>query len=403
MKQAENNEIDILLRGLGRKAEGARFQTDSEAATAEDQLPASGSHLDPDELSLYAEGKLPAAARARYTAHLADCDDCRVIVGQLTIALGVVGTEPPEERVPAGPTWREKLRVLLSPNVLRYAVPALVLVTIGVIGLFALRPPKEDSLVARNGVSEPAHSVSQQAKQAPGLGEIASKDERQDQQNQREQKPRPAPPETAGQVKKAGDKGESNSPTPSSREDAAKDSKSEAEASARPPADTSATAAAPAPAPAKAADAAKEQPAKVANEKRSDDEDLAAQNREQRNVANVAGQRGPSASKVNSQQVVNRKAKAAPGTEARGGGAVGRARRSESDSETRTIAGRRFRKEDNAWTDTAYDSSQSTINVARGSEQYRALVADEPEIDLIAQQLSGEVIVVWKGRAYRIR
>jgi hypothetical protein len=41
--------------------------------------------------------------------------------------------------------------------------------------------------------------------------------------------------------------------------------------------------------------------------------------------------------------------------------------------------------------------------MARGSEQFRALVADEPEIKKIAEQLDGEVIVVWKGRAYRIR
>jgi hypothetical protein len=41
--------------------------------------------------------------------------------------------------------------------------------------------------------------------------------------------------------------------------------------------------------------------------------------------------------------------------------------------------------------------------VTRGSEQYRALVADEPGIKTIADQLGGEVIVVWKGRAYKIR
>jgi hypothetical protein len=41
--------------------------------------------------------------------------------------------------------------------------------------------------------------------------------------------------------------------------------------------------------------------------------------------------------------------------------------------------------------------------LARGSESFRALVADEPAINTIAEQLDGEVIVVWKGRAYRIR
>jgi hypothetical protein len=55
------------------------------------------------------------------------------------------------------------------------------------------------------------------------------------------------------------------------------------------------------------------------------------------------------------------------------------------------------------WIDTAYDESRPTLTVARGSEQYRALVADEPAIRSIAEKLSGEVVIVWKGRAYRIR
>ncbi|HEX6285174.1 MAG TPA: hypothetical protein VFZ71_09880, partial [Pyrinomonadaceae bacterium] len=81
----------------------------------------------------------------------------------------------------------------------------------------------------------------------------------------------------------------------------------------------------------------------------------------------------------------------------------GRAESDKDESETRSVAGRRFRKERGIWTDTAYDSATATVNVARGSEQFRALVADEPGIKTIAEQLDGEVIVVWKGRAYRIR
>jgi hypothetical protein len=71
--------------------------------------------------------------------------------------------------------------------------------------------------------------------------------------------------------------------------------------------------------------------------------------------------------------------------------------------ETRSVAGRRFTREGNAWVDTDYDSSRSTVRVARGSDQFRALVADEPGIRAITDQLSGTVIVVWKNRAYRIQ
>jgi hypothetical protein len=81
----------------------------------------------------------------------------------------------------------------------------------------------------------------------------------------------------------------------------------------------------------------------------------------------------------------------------------GAKQQNEAAAETRSVAGRSFRKSGNVWIDTAYDSSRQTFSVRRGSEQYRALVADEPEIGRIAEQLDGEFIVVWKSRAYRIR
>jgi hypothetical protein len=99
-------------------------------------------------------------------------------------------------------------------------------------------------------------------------------------------------------------------------------------------------------------------------------------------------------------------------TAGRGGAAVGsvEARRSETkenradqDAEIREVAGRRFRKQGNAWIDTAYVAARPVMTLSRGSEQYRVLVADEPGIRTIAERLAGEVIVVWKGRAYRIR
>ena len=75
----------------------------------------------------------------------------------------------------------------------------------------------------------------------------------------------------------------------------------------------------------------------------------------------------------------------------------------DDDAETRTVAGHRFKRRGSVWTDVLYDSNRSTVNVSRGSEQYRVLVGDEPGLRTIADQLSGTVIVVWKNRAYRIR
>jgi hypothetical protein len=75
----------------------------------------------------------------------------------------------------------------------------------------------------------------------------------------------------------------------------------------------------------------------------------------------------------------------------------------ESSNETRTVAGRKFRRQGGAWIDTAYNAGQPATLVRRNSEQFRALAADEPELRRIAGALGGEVTVVWKGRAYRIR
>src|SRR5882762_4989481 len=86
MKQANNNEVDLLLRSLARGRGEAALQ---KLLRSEDENTAPSDHLDADELNSYAEGVVPAPARARYTEHLADCDRCRGIVVGLTQAAGI--------------------------------------------------------------------------------------------------------------------------------------------------------------------------------------------------------------------------------------------------------------------------------------------------------------------------
>src|SRR5918993_3142198 len=85
MKQEFDKQLDSLLRGTRGAGEARR------AAAAE--------HLSPDELSAYAENALPPAARALYTAHLADCPDCRRVVTAVALASGA---EAAREARPAG-------------------------------------------------------------------------------------------------------------------------------------------------------------------------------------------------------------------------------------------------------------------------------------------------------------
>src|SRR6476660_752835 len=102
MRQETNNEMDLLLRRLGRQQETS----------------ASSDHLDADELSSYAENVLPAAARTRYTEHLAEFARCRYLVVQLSSSAGVVVAQE-TAKVSEPSALRKFLASFFSPMVLR--------------------------------------------------------------------------------------------------------------------------------------------------------------------------------------------------------------------------------------------------------------------------------------------
>ncbi len=350
-------------------------------------------HLDADELSAYAENALPVATRARYTTHLADCDDCRKVVAQLTIATGLPVSERAVSGATEASTWKEKLTALFSPPVLRYLLPALVLVAV-VATFVALRPSREASFVAQNQPGETSRIAGTQndAKESAAASsqrETKTAGNEESRANQTQSKSAAA---SSGKDAKTGAATEATaSPTAAQAKD--KDaSRNETAAAAQP-----SYAQEPPPSPKPSDEKARaDQPAKVAAEdQESRDANARAKEADKRNAPGVAGNIAT--------QAAARKAKAesSGATTSTAGTAGGRA---DKEAETRVVAGRRFRRQSGAWVDTAYDSSQSTTtDVARGSEQYRALIADEPAIRTIAEQLSGQVTVVWKGRAYRIR
>lgn len=139
MKSARNNEIDLLLRKLGR-----RNSDGSANSTVPEDLPAElEAHLDADELSAYAEDALPASARAHYTEHLADCTRCRKIVSQLAVSAGSV--KPAANVGPEQQTFRQFFASLFAPAVLRYVVPSLAAVIVLGMALMVMRyrtPPR---------------------------------------------------------------------------------------------------------------------------------------------------------------------------------------------------------------------------------------------------------------------
>jgi hypothetical protein len=400
MKEADNNQVDLLLRSLaGRRG---NVSIPGEVASGGEQQVASD-HLDADELNSYAEGVAPEASRARYTQHLADCDSCRGIVVGLTQASGAANRyELPEQ--PRGLTFWQKLGALFAQPVWRYAVPAMVLTTVIGIGLFAVLRQRRNDFVAQNGpvintpsagkvdtVQAPPATNGQPAKTDNGIQSATPPVETTKGLLQGE-KIQPAGHEEVApganvpkaEPEKDGEVTRGVTATTESRPADAIESKAGASASR--------------PAPVvgydKSAELAKEQPSKREDQDSNRDERFQVQ-------AQNDQVHGPNRSRNNTYPTPNQQN--ADVASRRGGPSNSDKKQKANEVETRSVMGRRFMRDGGAWVDTDYESSRATIRVARGSDQYRALVADEPAIRTIAAELDGVVIVVWKNRAYRIQ
>lgn len=383
MRQETNNEMDLLLRRLSRR-EGA--------PASDDEL--NSDHLDADELSSYAENVLPAAARARYMEHLAECSKCRELVVQLSASVPVVAAkQTTTAAVPSA--LRKFLASLFSPMVLRYAVPALGLIVVTAIGIVVYRSEQSGSTVAQlESKTAPAATPTQN----PSSGFVDF-----DSQGQTKSQSPTATPETrAGRVKEA------EPPPPSNTAPAATGATAEPKTDAPVQKPEEQPAATPTPAP-----PAAPKPAETVDEMRIEVEGRnpqpargriapasVAKQSETGNFRDADKKSEDVAATQSSAKLKRTESKAQAGA---GTFNVAQQEKDRGDGIMRTVAGRRFRKQDGVWVDTAYDSNSAVTNVARGSEQYRALIADEPTIKTIADQLDGPFVVVWKGRTYRIR
>ena len=430
MKNSDSTEMDRILRGHARRnSETLRATRDA----GSDGVAASrtGAHLDADEMSAYAEGALPEAARSRYFAHLADCDSCRKLVTDLTLAASI--SNEGKARIAAldikPPTsWRKWLGAIFSPPVLRYGVPALALFAVIIVAIVATRSQREAASVAQNkdgsGYSAPAD--------APGLskaGNTAATGTAQNHSNSNaapfsEQQSQTQPvvvgtplPATSAPLEEAAPAVSQNTvakPATSQADDAkdksgefvgGKREQDEVAAAAPPPAPKSPVLSAPAATEPENRDRREAQKESKVAEK--GDDALPMNGRaaggvivnkkmETNEDREGAGRTTSTTTARSTQNQVRRKPSAAAKS-----GPADMATEKERSAETRNVGGRYFQRQGSAWVDTAYNSSRSTTNIRRGSEQYRALVADEPGLRTIAEQLGGEVLVVWKSRAYR--
>lgn len=385
MKQTENNEIDLLLRSLAKRASSI---SDSVNGTQADN-----GHLDADELNAFAERSLPPAARARYTAHIADCSHCRKQVTALSAAAGLPIAEAKTEDRAQTNFW-QRLPAFLSPAVLRFAVPALVLLAVVTVGVITFRQQPSGDFVAQRQEPatpqsdlKPAFETTSPGSQAP----VTTKSSPAPVQNSAPVADTQAKP---GEKAKAVDEISTvAAPSEYFAKDAPKVESQKAGERIFAPEPAAPPAARPQPTPSREADK---------------NEAVAKQNEEAAGATTARDARAqPQAAQDRESLSLSRKA----ATAGRGGGLSSvqasrnetKQKRADQDAEIREVAGRRFQRQGNTWIDVDYDAGRAAMTVVRGSEQYRVLVADEPAIRTIAERLAGEVIVVWKGRAYRIR
>ncbi len=400
MKQTKNNPVDLLLRSLAKGWHKSSWQNGSVSGGGKGNF---SEHLDADELNSYAEGVAPAAARVRYTEHLADCAACRGIIVSLTQATGTAVRDEVSD-LKSGLGFFQKLAALFSPAGLRFAVPVLVLTAVIGISLVALRQPRRPELIARNQRADSSTYVAP-AKQTE------------------------LPSAPTNQAAPATQKGSNLAATTNASKeiDSLKNdktgagggagvvaTKSAASAPVAKDADQPGTVAglselrpsyAPEP---KAAAAPPPRPylsdaGSIALEK-----EQSAKREEQERQRDDIARSQPSAEHGPNRSAVPRTGGLAMQrtevlTARRAGPSTSDKKNKGTEVESRSVSGRRFIREGNAWVDTAYESPRATVKVVRGSEQFRALVADEPGLGAIAQQLDGVIIVIWKNRAYRIQ
>jgi Putative zinc-finger len=403
MKETGNNQIDLLLRSLAKHEKGEVAYPEIAGEY--------GSHLDADELNSYAEGVLAPATRARYLTHIADCASCRAIVTKLTLAAGTSTVKKPTEPETSKSLWR-KLVAFFSPQVLRIAIPALAVFAVTLVSIVALREQRRSVLISQSQPASKEFLTAENKKGAAVQNENTESNARPSEVSGRSSTSTAAPAnrevetdkKAAGKTRDTASTGTAST-VASERELA--DSPRRADAISQPsyapepaapgPKTTKETAADSE----KAQESSKEQAEKRDTFGEKSKESQQSEDEKRRSKDESAGNRPespPPAATIGGAGIRSGRLGA---EEQRNSVSV--ARKAENKTETRTVAGRRFRRQGTSWIDTEYVSSQATTNVARGSEQYRALVADEPTIRSVAEQLEGEVVVIWKGKAYRIR
>jgi hypothetical protein len=404
---ANDKQIDLLLRRYVPR-------------TAQ---PVATKHLDADELTAFAEGSLPAAARAGYVSHLADCAQCRKQVAQLGVSAGVLRAESETVSLKPERTFWQVLTGLFSLPVLRYAAFGAVVLIVGGVAIFVARRSNDPTLIAlnepradRTSAISPAASNSQTTETKESTTSSGDSQEPKQDQNTKPDEirlakaaPTLAPPATLSAP--AAPVITDIAPKKSADVDTAKTSPTYAPA---PPGEVQSK-------------GGEKQIAGVSGprqQQKVESFDKLGEQQRERDLAKDAeraddGRKNSGLFRQSQPSTANRAADEKAQGPMRNMENVAsnraanesraeppRAKRGADDStsteeeQTRSVGGRKFRRQGSGWVDQKFTSSMALKTVSRGSEEFEKL---DSGLRSIAQQLSGQIIVVWKGKAYLIR
>ncbi len=396
-----DKEIDALLR------QSAQGETASAAGNRKPAIETPKSeHLDADEISLFAENALPEKARVVYTKHFADCGRCREILSNVislnaeeTRAEAVSAEEIKRDAATPIPWYR---RLFAAPN-LAYALGALILIFGALIALTFLKSVPRDSDIL-------------QTRETPTNigGASANGDETKTIETNAAMTNSASAMSNAGSTisntattTSAADSGAptaaasmsnnslvSNSATPNKQSEPK--SETTKKETTKSEAEKTETAKNDAP--------VEENSVAATNDKtrlQAGALNLAEQKRtttENKETVSVADNSAKSAAVVSADAPSTKPQPRAPAARAAPPAKQNRIMKAEN-IETRQSGGKIFRRENGVWYDSAY-GGQGATNIRRGSEDFKKL---DSGLRAVADAFSRTVVVLWKGKAYRIQ
>src|SRR5436190_15888555 len=376
-----DKEIDAILR-KGRDGRGVLVG---------DSPPEPKKHLDADTIAAFAEGALPERAKLLYVEHFADCDPCRrqlsevIVMNRGADAAAASPASAPIEAIAA--PWYAKL--FRTPN-LAIVMGSLVLVFSGVLGFMLLQRQSQN---AANNTA-----ISQATEPDAGHGPYYSDSEAANANTAAAPALNPAnvasanaAPNTVGST--------SNTAMNTAAPDAsgritAGEEKTAADDRAGKLDDISTK---PAPPPAAGALA----PAQPVDEPKAarDEDRLSMAETEAGNDKKEKARARKDSAEMDREAMPRSLSKVGPSRAGPLNNTQQQMNNSTFDmSVTRRVGGKTFANRNGAWYDTAY-SGQSPTMVRRGSDGFKKL---DGGLKSIANELYGTVVIVWKGKAYRI-